>query len=233
MKNQITSFIAVTLLATLVSRGQGSFIYDQQSGTDERPFPGAGTSIRYFQPHSGQSLTPTLASVGFIRLNLNDANPNSGLGATMYVNLRSVSITGPVLGSSATFFMPDGFAGVTNSLFIAPVAVTPSVTYFFEPLIQSGDDCGIIGFIREVCSWPDQAPGGRPGDCPGRSGTLSRRSARPRLPALSGKPLQAGPGLGLGTHDHLRGPVLPCASGTSYPKGWAGRGVAARNNLLG
>ena len=36
-------------------------------------------------------------------------------------------------------FMPDNFAGVTNFLFPTPVTMTPQVIYYFQPVVQSGD----------------------------------------------------------------------------------------------
>jgi hypothetical protein len=91
----------------------------------------------------GQSFTPSLSSVGFVQLDISDGHPNNGLGATLYVNLRSSSITGAVLSSSAPVFMPEtpSGGGVTNFFFSAPAAVVPGTTYFFEVVVQSGDLC--------------------------------------------------------------------------------------------
>ncbi len=85
----------------------------------------------------GQSFTPSLSSVGFIRLFLIDGVRNNGLGATVYVNLREDCITGPVLGLSGPVFMPDNFGigsgGYTNFFFSSPVPVTPGATYYLQP----------------------------------------------------------------------------------------------------
>src|SRR5437764_1369181 len=108
---------ATVLLAGVCALGQGTFIYDQQSSTDEfvPPF-GAGTIIQQFSSY-GQSFTPALTSVGFIRLKLYDGSLTDGLGATFYVNLRSNSISGPVLGFSTGVLMTNGFAGPVNFYF--------------------------------------------------------------------------------------------------------------------
>ena len=131
-------------LVSVQTYGQG-FIYDQQSWTNEAPAPGVGLPIQSELSPYGQSFTPSLNAVGFIRLNLNDHNPGNSLGATMCVNLRSGSIGGPIIGVSSAVFMPDSFANVMDFLFITPVTVTPGVTYFFQPVVQSGDQWGYLG----------------------------------------------------------------------------------------
>ena len=91
--------------------GQGTFIYDQQSA-DETTGGGVGGLIQSFVS-IGQSFTPTLSSVGFIRLRMFDSISGNGIGATVHLNLRSGSISGSILSSTDPVFMPDGF-GVGN-----------------------------------------------------------------------------------------------------------------------
>src|SRR5262249_9200785 len=122
--------------------GQGTFIIDQPS-SDESNGGNQGSPIQSRQP-MGQSFTPTLNSVGFVRFHLFDLNEGNGIGASVYVNLRADSITGPIIGSTAPVFMPDGFGhlligGYTNFFFASPVAVTPGVLYYFQPVVASGD----------------------------------------------------------------------------------------------
>jgi hypothetical protein len=105
--------------------GQGAFIYDQQSA-NETTGGGGAVAIQVNEP-IGQSFTPALSSVGFIRLFLSDNGFNS-VGATVYVNLRTNSITGPLLSSTDPVFMPDRFSGYTNCIFVTPLAVVPGVT---------------------------------------------------------------------------------------------------------
>src|SRR5207247_10821815 len=100
--------------------------------------------ITSFQQPVGQSFTPSLSSVAFVRLQLLDAIAGNDLGATILINLRTNSITGPVLASTDPVLIPDGFPGPNTVGFIdfffpVPVAVIPSVPYYFQPLIQSGD----------------------------------------------------------------------------------------------
>ncbi len=134
-------YFALTILFFITVRfacGQG-FIYDQQS---TNLIEGTAPFRQIYQP-VGQSFTPTLASVKFIVLQLFDSDAFNNAGATVYVNLRSNSITGPVLGSTAPVFMPGSFFGITNFLFSTAIAVTPGLTYYFQPIIQSGDNFSI------------------------------------------------------------------------------------------
>ena len=138
MKKRAAALVALAAL-TLSTQGQGSLQYDQQSAF--APIP---PSILWtIQPNGpiGQSFIPSLTAVGFVQLELFDGHPNNGLGATLYVNLRSDSITGPILSSSDPVFMPEtpSGGGVTNFFFSGPAAVVPGTTYFFEIVVQSGD----------------------------------------------------------------------------------------------
>jgi hypothetical protein len=108
-----------------LAHAQGTFIYDQQS---TNLVEGSAS----YQPF-GQSFTPTLPSIGFITLNL-----YNNLAGTIYINLLSNSITGPIMSSTAPVFIPDNFFGITNFIFPVSVTITPGVIYYFQPLVQSG-----------------------------------------------------------------------------------------------
>lgn len=131
----------IALLGTTSVAGQGTFLYDQQSALEDAQAEGAA-DIQALQP-MGQSFTPNLPTVGFIRLWLGDGVQNNGLGATVYINLRSNSIVGPVFASTQPVQMPDNFGrgarGFADFIFSTPASVTPGVTYFFQPIVQSGD----------------------------------------------------------------------------------------------
>ena len=134
-------FCSISLIfAALASSAQGTFIYDQQSA-DESSGGGVFFVFQSFQP-IGQSFTPTNSSVGFIRLWLDDSVLN-GSGVTVYVNLLSNSITGTILGKTDPVFIPDRLNASSRSLanffFPVPIAVNPGETYFFQPVVQSGD----------------------------------------------------------------------------------------------
>jgi hypothetical protein len=127
------------LLAAFSAYAQGTFIYDQQSATNENPIPfGFGSVIQQGSPY-GQSFTPGLSGVDFIRLFLLDANPTNDLGATLYVNLRTNSITGPILATTAAVALPESFDGAVNFLFTNTVALLPGRLYYFEDVVRSGD----------------------------------------------------------------------------------------------
>jgi len=118
---------------------QGTFVYDQQSSTDETPNPLPAQPVIQQSTPFGQSFTPAFSAVGFVRMKLYDTNPNNGLGATLFVNLRTDSITGPVLGMTAPVTLADGFENVVNFFFPAPVSVASGTLYYFEAVVQTGD----------------------------------------------------------------------------------------------
>jgi len=128
-----TKFIIFAfLLLGCFARGQG-FLYDQQSINDGE---GAVGLMQANQP-LGQSFTPTLTSIGFVALFIDGGSSE----ATIYVDLRSTSITGPILGSTTPAFFPNFYYANAHPTFYFPTAisVTPGVQYFFQPILQSGD----------------------------------------------------------------------------------------------
>ncbi len=135
LRKHSVATVAIFLIWVSAS-AQGTFIYDQQSST-EANLGEAAVVIQSSQP-IGQSFTPTLSSVGFIRLYLIDATVN-GIGATVFLNLRTDSITGPILGFTDSVTMSDSFSGTADFSFSTPVQVTPGTAYYFQPVVQSGD----------------------------------------------------------------------------------------------
>jgi hypothetical protein len=127
----------VLTLAFCKAGGQGTFVYDQQSFTAPIP-PNITYVIEANQP-IGQSFTPALSAVGFVQLELGDAVLLNGLGGTVHVNLRTDAIDGPILSSTTPVFMPDNFFGATNFFFPMPVPVAPGLSYYFQPVVESGD----------------------------------------------------------------------------------------------
>ena len=149
MKSPFLCSPAVLLLLTRIACGQGTFLYDQQS-SDESRYGEAAAGIQVNQL-IGQSFTPSLTAVGFIRLQLYDLNPGNGMGATLYINLRTTSISGPIFDSSALVFLPDAAPGLPSFVdffFTTPVSVTQNTTYYFQPVVQSGDVILIGRFIQ-------------------------------------------------------------------------------------
>jgi hypothetical protein len=143
MKARFLSCWLTVLALVTAGHAQGTFVYDQESSSDETALTGAA-HIQFYSS-VGQSFTPSLSTVSFVRLRLYDINPGNSLGATLVVNLRSTSMSGPIMGTT-TVVLPDGYGyiGATNFLFATPVSVIPNTTYFFETLVQSGDSWGIL-----------------------------------------------------------------------------------------
>ena len=130
-----------SLSGTLAVFGQQIFIYDQQSSIDG-VYREGGAAIQPSQP-TGQSFTPLLDSVGFVRLHAYDATFGNDLNGTLYVNLRAGSMTGPILGSTEPVVLPPLAARPVDFLFSTPVPVTPGTTYFFQPVVHSGNTWGL------------------------------------------------------------------------------------------
>jgi len=144
MKKYLLPIITALALENSPMRAQGTFQYDQQSVPADI-ITGSSAVIQSNSP-IGQSFIPSLSAVGFIRLCLDDVNKGNNLGATVYVNLHQDSITGPIIGSTQPVFMPDSFENLTNFFFPTPVAVTPGTTYYFEPVVQSGDSWYVVAY---------------------------------------------------------------------------------------
>ncbi len=146
MRLKLVCFCLLCLFRACFARGQGSvFVYDQQSSTNEHEFTEQDRFIdpRRFGP-VGQSFTPALPSVGFIQLGMYfNALGNTGPGI-VDLNLRTGSITGPILASTEPLDLPSGFAGYPKFFFAQPVAVDPGVTYYLDVVIQSGNDWGCL-----------------------------------------------------------------------------------------
>ena len=87
MKEQFFSLLTVLLLAAGSMFGQGEFVVDQFSSTYETPIPGSGTLIQQLASPWGQSFTPNLSAVDFVRFKFSDGDTGNGLGMTMYVRL--------------------------------------------------------------------------------------------------------------------------------------------------
>ena len=125
---------AALVLVACYAHGQGTLQFDQQ--VNPTTPPGGFGNI---QPGpTGQSFIPTLSSVGFVQFYLGD--PTQVQAPTLYVNLWSGSIGGgTLLGQSDPITLSTTFFGTTTFLFSTPISVTPGTTYYFQPVIQSGD----------------------------------------------------------------------------------------------
>ncbi len=124
----------VLMVAALCASGQGTFLYDQQSSTDETPIPlASGTA---YIGGMEQGFTPTLSSIDFVRVQL--AGPGSpGVGdATAYLTLTTSSYGTPI-ATTATSVLPGGFVGPTTFFFPSSVSLAPGSEYFFRYYIQA------------------------------------------------------------------------------------------------
>ena len=141
MKIENLIFIAALFASQVCATGQG-FIFDQQSSaTSANAF--AGIIMQNSYP-LGQSFTPTLTGIDFVQLAFRDKNIGNNLGATVFMNVRSDSITGTILGTTAPVSMPDGFgagpnAAIATFFFASTVSLQPETLYYLEPIVQSGD----------------------------------------------------------------------------------------------
>jgi len=152
-----TLLLLLTTFACAIgaAQAQGTLVYDQESSNDEA-YPITGLPIQVYGS-VGQSFTPSLPGVEFVRLKLKDIYPGNALGATLVVNLRSTAINGPVIGTTTPVVLSDGFAGSMSFFFASPVTVVPNTMYFFQTSVQSGDYWG----ITTMSNTPgDNYPGG-------------------------------------------------------------------------
>lgn len=120
-------FLSFVLGTGLVS-AQGTFVYDQQSAGS------VDGTVSLAQTPFGESFTPSLDSIGFLQLQLNDGTTP----ATVAINIRSDSITGSLLGTSMPTTLPSNSGGTFDFLFSTPISLTPGTQYYFEPVVVSG-----------------------------------------------------------------------------------------------
>jgi hypothetical protein len=139
-----TKNILLILMITSRVFGQGTmYVYDQQSSVDGSYLEGAGP-IQQNQP-IGQSFTPQLSNVGFIRLYVYNGYLGNLSSANIVINLRSGSLDGAILGTSAVVTIPSGdFAGLVDFSFTTPVSVMPGTTYYFQPVVQNNNNLGLL-----------------------------------------------------------------------------------------
>lgn len=130
----------VLIFVIYCARGQGTLQFDQQVS----PTTPTGVYFNIQPDPTGQSFIPTLSSVGFVQFYLSD--PNRNQNPTLYVDLWSGSIgSGTLLGQSAPVTLSTTFFGATTFSFQTPITVAPGTTYYFQPVIQSGDSEQIAG----------------------------------------------------------------------------------------
>jgi len=114
---------------------QGTLIFDQQSSSDEFvPDYGLG-NIQQMPLPWGQSFTPALPGIDFIRFKMSDASASEG-PVSVYVNLVSGSVSGTVIGTTASVSVGQGYRGNPTFLFPTTVPLIPGTAYYLEPMVQ-------------------------------------------------------------------------------------------------
>jgi hypothetical protein len=84
-----------------------------------------------------QEFTPSLSSLNVVQLFTRDVNPS--VGATLIMNIRKDSVTGPIVGTSDSINLPIGFKGVTQFTFPQMISLVPGSIYAIEPVFLGGD----------------------------------------------------------------------------------------------
>lgn len=109
----------------------------------------------------GQGFVPTLNSVNFVDLLINDQNPAFGTAVDIAVNIRAGGIAGAILGTSGTVSfadqapMPFQLPEVVHFTFAAPVALAPGSLYVIEPVKLGGlSDLGVFGTGFGIDAYP-------------------------------------------------------------------------------
>jgi hypothetical protein len=141
MKILVLSAELFLLMVTASVHSQGTVVYDQQSSVEGSYQEFGIGDISAVQP-TGQSFTPTLPAVGFVRFHLNDGSATDSGTSLLYVSLHSGSITGPILGTSDSVVLQPRTVGPVDFFFSVPIQVVPGTTYFFQPVVQSGHRWG-------------------------------------------------------------------------------------------
>ena len=80
---------------------------------------------------------PSLSSLNAVQLFTRDLIPS--VGATLSVNIRKDSVTGPIIGTSDSLNLPIGFRGVTQFTFPQMIPLIPGSVYAIEPRNLGGD----------------------------------------------------------------------------------------------
>jgi len=105
-----------------------------------RPLGMVSHNLLYFSP-LGQSFTPTLTSLNFVNLLTENGSALTENGsATVKVNIRLGSMSGPVLGTSQPTVIPFSISpGVSSFRFSTSVTLIPGDVYVIEPFVVSGN----------------------------------------------------------------------------------------------
>ena len=96
------------------------------------PLGTVSQNLKEFSP-LGQSFTPAKPSLNFVNLLTEYGS------ATVKLNIRSGSISGPIIGTSeATVIPPSSSPRVSSFRFAQPMSLTPGSLYVIEPIAVCG-----------------------------------------------------------------------------------------------
>jgi hypothetical protein len=133
-------WVASSLLVALAARGQGNFIYDQQSSDESRLLDGGdgvqSVSETQFQEHLqhpfllGQTFTPSLNSIEFVRLSITSY---ANVPSTLRLELFATPTSSASLATSTSVTVASTHQVFADFYFTTPLAVIPGNTYFLHP----------------------------------------------------------------------------------------------------
>lgn len=119
--------------------------YDQVSYMPEGVHGGAAWPLNVPEQYRpGQSFTPWSPFIDFIDLGVGGSQSQGG---SVYVVLRSDSITGPIIASTDPIAIPPGgSSGWTRFIFPSRVEIRPDETYYFQPVLEPGGCAYVVGY---------------------------------------------------------------------------------------
>jgi len=85
-------------------------------------------NLQGVQP-AGQTFKPALTSVQDVQLYTADGIPGNATGASMSVTIYTTNLDGTPLATSKQTILADGFKGITEFTFAAPIPLTAGNTY--------------------------------------------------------------------------------------------------------
>jgi len=126
-------------------------IVDQANEFFNPPSPSTYWNIEYLGP-TGQEFTPTLTSLDFVDLRLQDFYGYGYRTGTLAVIIRKGTINGAVLGTSQPVSLYPTFEGVVNFSFTNPVPLIPGDTYVLQVHVLTLGDWGVAA--SGISSYP-------------------------------------------------------------------------------
>ena len=105
-------------------------------------YPPSLENVEYFYP-MGQEFRPALTCLNFVELMLWDFYGHGYVTGELAVSIHAGTITGPVLGTRSSLFLPPTFQGVGHFDFDTSMSLTPGGIYVIQVDVLSGGDWGV------------------------------------------------------------------------------------------